>query len=58
MGNAIHVGAAYYALRKYVLNNIDDIEEAGGSGLVQAVKNSPYLPDLDALNPKKRARRA
>jgi DNA (cytosine-5)-methyltransferase 1 len=58
MGNAIHVGAAYYALRKYVMDNIDDIKEAGGSGLVRAVKNSPDLPDLDALSPKKRARRA
>ncbi|MHB8185907.1 MAG: DNA (cytosine-5-)-methyltransferase [Dermatophilaceae bacterium] len=57
MGNAIHVGAAYYALRKHVMDNIDDIEAAGGAGLVQAVKNSPDRPDLNALNPKKRARR-
>jgi DNA (cytosine-5)-methyltransferase 1 len=55
MGNAIHVGAAYYALKLHVLRDAIDIEAAGGAGFVQAVKNSPDVPDLDALDPKIRA---
>ena len=58
MGNAIHVGAAYYALRLHVLRDAVDIEAAGGAGLVEAVKNSPDVPDLDALDPKLRPSRA
>jgi len=58
MGNAIHVGAAYYALKLHVLRDAVDIEKAGGQGLVEGVKNSPDCPDLAALDPKTRARRA
>ena len=58
MGNAIHVGAAYYALKLHVRRDAVDIEQAGGRGLVEAVKNSPDRPDLLALNPKMRAHRA
>ena len=58
MGNAIHVGAAYYALRLHVRRDAVDIEKAGGWGLLKAVKDSPDLPDLNALDPKKQAHRA
>ena len=58
MGNAIHVGAAYYALKLHVLRDAVEIDRAGGRGLVDAIKNSPDRPDLLALDPKFRAHRA
>ncbi|MFW5473149.1 DNA (cytosine-5-)-methyltransferase [Knoellia sp. CPCC 206450] len=47
MGNAIHIGAAYYALKRHVAANHKDIARAeGGAELVAAVTNSPQYPEV------------
>ncbi len=47
LGNAINVGAAYYAFRKHVLRDADEIREAtGGAELVRAVEASPPCPRI------------
>lgn len=49
MGNAIHIGAAYYALRHHVLINAEDIATTKqGRGLVAAVQGSPDCPQIPA----------
>lgn len=58
MGNAIHIGAAYYALRRHVERDAVDIErQPGGEALVRAVKDAPQVADLASLTPSKRALR-
>lgn len=48
MGNAIHVGAAYYALRRHVVRDATDISATlGGSELVAAVTSSSQIPILE-----------
>lgn len=53
MGNAIHVGAAYYALREHIRRDADDVSAAGGQSLVEAVNRAPARaldsPHLAAL---------
>jgi DNA (cytosine-5)-methyltransferase 1 len=44
MGNAIHIGAARYALCRHVARNAQDIVAAGGDGLVRSVENQPDYP--------------
>lgn len=52
MGNAIHVGAAYYALKRHVDVNHEDIAEAeGGADLVEAVMRSPDYPEMTPKHP-------
>lgn len=46
MGNAIHIGAAYYVLRRHVLQDAVDIKLAGGEGLVRAVQDAPAAPKV------------
>jgi DNA (cytosine-5)-methyltransferase 1 len=44
LGNAVHVGAAYYVLREHVLRYAADVAAAGGEGLVDAVGSAPRAP--------------
>lgn len=46
MGNAIHLGSAYFAFRRHILANASDIEAAGAAHLVASVKASPNIPRL------------
>lgn len=47
MGNAIHIGAAYYALKRHVAANEEDIASAErGTDLVSAVTGSPEYPQI------------
>ncbi len=51
MGNAIHIGAAYYVLRQHIVRDAPEVESAGGADFVRAVKDSPGAPDVGALPP-------
>lgn len=48
MGNAIHIGAARYALCRHVARDADDIVAAGGAALVRSVENQADYPDIVA----------
>lgn len=51
MGNGVNVGAAYYILRKHVLDNITDVQQVA-PGLAESVTTAPLTPVIPQPNRK------